>query len=355
MKNIDKYLISESVNIRNAIKRIDKGGIGFIAVVDGNNHIKGIVTDGDFRRAVLAGIDLEENVLLITNKSYKYLAKGFSSKDAMPYFRGEESVEWLPVLDSGVLVDIISKEDVSIKYEDVIPKTKQLDLPVVIMAGGKGTRLDPFTRILPKALIPLGEKPIIEVIMDKFAVYGVSDFIIAVNHKHKMIKAFFEDRKSKYNISYIDEDKPLGTAGAIKLLENQINTPFFVSNCDIIIKCDYSSILNFHQENNATITIVASMQHHTIPYGICELKDNGSLDVIKEKPEYDFLVNTGMYILNPEILSYIPHDTYFDMTDLINAVKKDNQSVSIYPVSEKSWIDVGQWEEYVNSNKIFTG
>jgi NDP-sugar pyrophosphorylase family protein len=236
--------------------------------------------------------------------------------------------------------------------KDAISKIKQLNLPVVIMVGGKGTRLDPFTRILPKALIPLGETPIIEVIMDKFSVYGVKEYYISVNHKHKMIKAYFEDRKSKYNVSYIDEDKPLGTAGAIKLLENKINTPFFVSNCDIIINCDYSAIMKFHQDKKHMLTLIASMQHHTVQYGVCEIENDGSLFKIKEKPEYDFLVNTGMYIMNPEIMSYIPDNSYFDMTDLIEAIKEEKHTIGIYPVSEKSWIDVGQWEEYNNANKL---
>lgn len=346
MKNLAKYIIKSSFNIRRTIKQMDNGGIGFIVIVDYNENVKGVVADGDFRRAILNGIDLERNVLLITNKKYKYIEKGYSSNEANLYFKGSAAVEYLPVLEKGKLIDIISKDDLPIKDEDEIIKRKKLDLPVVIMAGGKGTRLDPFTRILPKALIPIGEKPIIEVIMDEYAKYGIKDFYISVNHKGKMIKAYFEDHSSNYNFNYLNEDKSLGTAGALKFLEGKLNGSFFVSNCDIIIKGDYSKILKFHKDNNYDLTLVGSVQHYTIPYGVCLLENSGLLKSIQEKPVYDYLVNTGMYILNSHILSYIPENTYFDMTNLIDKIQNNNHNVGVFPVSEKSWIDVGQWEEY---------
>lgn len=353
MRDLEKYIVKSSSNIRTAIKQMDEGGIGFIAIVDDNENVKGIVTDGDFRRAILNGIDLEKNVLLITNKKYKYIMTGYSENQALQYLKGRVAVEYLPVLENGKLVDIISKDDLSIQDDIKIFKRKKLNLPVVIMAGGKGTRLDPFTRILPKALIPVGEKPIIEVIMDEYAKYGMINFYISVNHKDRMIKAYFEDRKSDYNFTYINEDKPLGTAGSLKFLEGKFNGPFFVSNCDIIIKGDYSKILKFNKDNKYDLTLVGSMQHQTIPYGVCTFENGGLLKSIQEKPEYDFLVNTGMYLLNPNILCYIPENKYFDMTELINLVQKKGHTVGVYPVSEKSWIDVGQWQKYKNALNQF--
>lgn len=250
----------------------------------------------------------------------------------------------MPILKEGVLANVIFRDDF---YEAELRCPKPtLQIPVVIMAGGKGTRLDPFTRVLPKPLVPIGDKPVIEIIMDRFADYGITDFYVLVNHKEKMIKAFFEDFHKAYNISYIKEDSFLGTAGALGYLEDKIDTSFIVSNCDIIIDTDYAKIYEFHQNSGYALTLVGSMRHHVVPYGVCTIANGGELKEIKEKPEYDFLANTGMYILNPEVLKFIPDNERFDMTDLIKRLEENHKSVGVYPVSGESWIDIGQWEEY---------
>lgn len=345
MREISFYKVQENISIREAIKKIDEGGIGFIVCINQNDEVTGILTDGDFRRAILRGIDLQQQVCKIMNKNFYYLEFNYEKKEAKKIFK-DTVAKYIPVLKNKKLVDIIIKEEFFKNKGEDVTKRPQIKLPVVIMAGGKGSRLDPFTRILPKALIPIEDKPIIVIIMDKFAEFGMTNFYISVNHKSKMIKAFFEDFHSNYNISFIDENIPLGTAGGLKYLENRIDTPFFVSNCDIIIQCDYFEIYKFHKKANFDLTLVSSIQHHIIPYGVCKLESDGSLKTIKEKPEYDFLVNTGMYILNPDILQFIPKNKSFDMTDLIKRLKEKKKRIGVYPISEKSWIDVGQWEEY---------
>jgi len=258
----------------------------------------------------------------------------------------EGTVHQIPIIDDNVVLkDVVYKTDISGNVNEIYMESK-LSNPVVIMAGGKGARLDPFTRVLPKALIPVGEKPIIEIIMDEFAKYGMTNFIISINHKAKMIKAYLEDFKKDYSIKYINEDKPLGTAGVLKCLEGEIKTPFFVSNCDVLIKSDYYSINKFHRKGNYALTLVGSTQFHIVPYGVCEIDNGGELKKIVEKPEFDFLANTGMYIINPEVLRYIPKAKSYHMTELIGILKTNNEKVGVFPISEKSWIDVGQWEEY---------
>ncbi len=350
MKNLNKYIVYQNQNIRDAIKTMDKGGIGFVVCVDNNENVVGVIANGDFRRAILSGISLNKNVLQITNKDFKYLTNGYLKKDAFDLFQ-KTVIQHIPILENGKLVEIITKE----AFYDIKGKEKSnnvLDIPVMIMAGGKGSRLDPLTRILPKPLFPIGDKPTIEVIMDEFAKYGLNNFYISVNHKAQMIKAYFEDQDIDYKIEFIEESQALGTAGALKYLENKCVSPFFVSNCDIVIKNDYSDIYKFHEEENFDLTIVASMQHHTIPYGVCKIENNGHLKEIKEKPEYDFLVNAGMYLLNPLICKLIPKEEYFDMTDLIEKAQKTGLNVGVYPVSEKSYIDIGQFGEYKKTLKL---
>lgn len=348
-KDLEKYKILDNSSIKEAIKILDNGGIGFSTVVNDSNDVVGIISDGDFRRAILSGIKLTENVQKIMNKKFNYLSTNFTEKDIIKLFNSKP-IQQIPILDGNKLVEIITKDlrsEISDKL-NTLPK----NISVVIMAGGKGTRLAPFTHILPKALIPIGGKPIIEIIMDEYAKFGLKKFYISVNHKAKMLKAYFDDHNSDYSFSYIKEEKPLGTAGALKFLEGKIKSPFFVSNCDIIIKDDYSKVFEFHQEGNYEVTLVASMQHHTLPYGVCEIENGGSLKSIKEKPEYDILVNTGMYLINPNILKYIPYNEFFHITHLIEKLYAENIRIGVYPVSEKSWLDIGQWEEYKKTTSL---
>jgi len=350
MAELEKYKINSSVSGKAAIKKLDEGGIGIIVVVNDIGTVVGVITDGDFRRSVLKGIDMDAGVLQIANKEFKYLNKGYSKTEATDLFKKETGIERLLVLDNGKLSDIITEKDIDASSG----KSVRLDNPVVIMAGGKGIRMEPFTRILPKPLIPIGDKTIIEIIMDKYMEYGIDNFFISVNYKAKMIKSYFEDEKTGYKITYIDESKPLGTAGSLKQLENRINKPLFVSNCDVIINDKYNKILEFHNDGNFDLTLVASLKSHTIPYGVCEIDKQGSLTRLVEKPESSFLVSTGMYILTPGILESIPSNTVYHMTDIIDSLQKKGRKVGVYPISENSWIDIGRWELYQNAINIFT-
>ena len=328
--------------IKEAIKLLDKTGIGFLCIYE-NNKIYGVITDGDIRRAILNDIALSEKVKLIANTDFIKLNTGYTKQDVEKTFK-ENDIKHIPVIKNFVLEEIIVKD--SFFDRGQIKNEKKIYAKVVIMAGGKGTRLAPFTNIIPKPLIPIGEKTMLEMIMQEYENHKILDFYISVNYKASMIKAYFEEINHNYNIKFIHEDKPLGTAGALKFVENEFEKPFFVANCDIIIKADYSKVYDFHVQGNYDITLVASMQHYQIPYGVCEISKGGELIKINEKPEYDFLVNTGMYVLNQSVLKLIPRNTFFHITHLIEKVKESGGKVGVFPVSEKSWIDIGQMEEY---------
>ena len=350
MSNVSQYLIQKDEPIKKAIKLLNEGGRKILFVVDIENRLYGSLTDGNIRRWIIKTGGIKGKVEDICNKNPIFFEKDYSVMEVKEILLTEK-IESIPVIDKErKIVKILFWDDI---FKGEKEEFTQIYLPVVIMAGGKGTRLDPFTRILPKPLIPIDDKTIIEIIMDEYAKFGIEKFYITINHKAKIIKAYFEEQESSYSIEFIEENSPLGTAGALKLLENKINTSFFVSNCDIIIKEDYAKIYDFHKENNFALTLVGSMQHHTIPYGVCEIENGGILKRINEKPEYDFLVNTGMYLLNPETLRFIPYNKFYDINDLIADLKENNCKVGVYPVSEKSWIDVGEWNKYKINLKKF--
>ncbi len=343
-KEIKQFLISRNLSIKDAMRQMSKAAERILFVVDDKGRLLGSLTDGDIRRWFLKEGDLGVAVEGAYNKSPVCVEKDYSLEDVKRIML-KEKIEWIPVVNGKKRIhEILFWENVFGK-ETGIPREK-IDLPVVIMAGGKGTRLDPFTKILPKPLVPVGEKAIIEIIMDKFHQYGIEEFYLSVNHKSHMIKAYFEEINGPYKIKYIEEEKPLGTAGSLRFLHGRIGKNLLVSNCDIIIEGDYTEVVKFHKAKNNDITIVGSFRHLTIPYGICTIENGGDLVKIDEKPEYDFLANTGMYLIKSDVLAYIPEGQFFGITDLVKSVQAHKGKVGVFPIDEKSWIDIGQWEEY---------
>jgi dTDP-glucose pyrophosphorylase len=348
MEQLEKYKIINGATIRDAIKKMDEGGLGFAVCVNKDDQVMGVLSDGDFRRSVLDGINLNESIQKIINRNFKFVDKDYTKREIKELFSTKIGRS-IPVIQEGKLLDIIIKDNFfGIKKTDILPT---LDNQVIIMAGGKGTRLDPFTKILPKPLIPIGEDPVIKVIMDAFFKYGMKNFTIAINDKGKMIQAYFHYNNFDYDINFLEEKEFLGTAGALGLLKDKIEKPFFVSNCDVVIHASYSSIMEFHLQGSFQMTLVGSMRRYNVPYGVCEIENGGELKEIREKPHLDFIVNTGLYLLNPSVLQLIPEGK-FDMTELMKKMKEYGQSVGVYPVSESAWFDVGQWEDFHKTNEV---
>jgi NDP-sugar pyrophosphorylase family protein len=258
----------------------------------------------------------------------------------------DTKIDLIPVInDNNEVIDIVTWSKV-FKNDKKIKEKVFKNVPVVIMAGGKGTRMEPFTKILPKPLIPVHGRPIIENIIERFTNLGCRDFYLTVNYKSKIMKAYFEELQPDYGANFVEEKEPLGTAGSLRLLMGQFNQPFFVTNCDIIIKIDYASLLEFHKKGGYDITLVASAKEYIIPYGTCELNRDGHLSHINEKPKYDFLINTGLYVMDPDILGLIPPNKFYHITHLIEEAKNQGKKVGVFPIDDDSWIDVGQWAEY---------
>ncbi len=348
--DLARLCISPKTTIEEAARRIAEGGEKVALVVDEEGRLLGIFVDGDLRRALLKHISLSSPVEQVMCASPRVC---FSDETAVLEKAKEimlnHKIEHVPVVDrDGKLVDLL-------RWRDFFAKPK-LDFRhlVVIMAGGKGSRLDPFTKILPKPLIPLGDKPIIHHIMDRFTDFGFCHFILSLNYKADMVKMYFRDNFPQFRIDYICEDKPLGTAGSLSLMRDFLSDTFFVTNCDILVDDNYNRMLEFHKDNKNALTVVVSQKTVEIPYGVMEVSEKGELIEVREKPCYDFLVNTGFYLLEPYIVDLIPEGRYYTMIDLIEDLQRKSFKVGVFPIKEGSWFDVGQWAEYRKTLRHFS-
>jgi len=336
--------VQSIISIKRAMKALDKTAEKCLLVVDQNNKLLGTLTDGDLRRSILKGNQFSESIENCFNTNPTTLKKGsYSNQEAKKILRVKK-LNLIPVVDKeGIVVDYITWTNLGEKEQKGLSLK---NIPVIVMAGGKGTRMEPFTKVLPKPLVPIHDKPIIEHIIENFTKMGCQEFYITVNYKAGILKAYFEELQPGYKVSFVDENEPLGTAGSLQYLNGKFENPFIVTNCDIIIKADYTSIYNFHVKGSYDITVVASTKEYIIPYGTCELNGDGHLSHINEKPKYDFLINTGLYIINPEILKFIPENQFFHITHLIEKVKKEGKRIGVFPIDDDAWIDIGQWAEY---------
>lgn len=341
-EQLSTFLIFPESTVVEAMQKIDANAKGILFVTDKNQKLIGVITDGDIRRWLIKTGELKGTVEHIMNKNPKVIYR--KEVGMAKEFMRKHEITALPVVNSkGMISDILfrgamEKEERKIRYN-------LAEVSVVIMAGGKGTRLYPYTKVLPKPLIPIGDIPIMERIIDKFRDYGVSRFFATVNYRKNMIKSYFSESLSECDICYVEEDKPLGTAGSLSLIEEKFDKPFIVTNCDILIHANYEDIYRYHKESGNELTIVSALKNIVVPYGVVHSSENGAIRSMEEKPKLSYFVNTGMYILNPELLDEIPQDCFFHMTDLANQLLEKGRKIGMYPISEDSFLDMGEFEE----------
>lgn len=341
--------ISENVSIKQAWRQLDENGYKILLVTDKTQKLLGSVTDGDIRRWILQDKSVTEpisNVMCVT----PVVVTNTDSPQVAKKLLLDHRIDCVPVVDENLkVIKLIFWDDIFRNGEKNI--IEKMNVPLVVMAGGRGTRLDPYTKILPKPLVPIGDKPIIEEIMDRFDRYGISRFFISINYKSEMIKAYFQERQLAFKIDFVKEETPSGTAGSLSLLKGQIKDTFFVTNCDVLVNANYADILKFHREQKNKITLVCSMKHFTIPYGVVDIGAGGSLKGIVEKPEHDHLVLTGVYVLEPELIELIPQSSVFHITHLIEKIHKEGLKVGVYPVADRAWVDIGELDHYQEALK----
>lgn len=341
-RRLELISLTPKVPLNEALRRLDETGGKILFIVDEAGGLLGTLTDGDIRRHLLAGRSLDDPVANAMNSDPVWVAEGTSEKDIRELLLSRR-IDAVPVLDGERHVVR------GVWWLDAFGEThtphRSVDLPVAIMAGGKGTRLEPYTRILPKPLMPVGDVPVLQLIMDRFHEQGCSSFVVSLNFKASLIRAYFGDVAFPYDVTFIDEEQPLGTAGSLRLMASRLDRTFVLANCDTIVDAEFADIVEYHRESCNVITIVASMKHLALPYGVCEVGQGGVLEALKEKPRFDLLVSTGVYVMEPEVLDAIAPDGPTDATDLINAAMQRGSRVGVYPIPERAWLDVGQVEE----------
>lgn len=339
-KKIDGFLAECSASVLDVMCAINENVKG-IAFITDQEKLVGSVTDGDIRRYIINGGNPKDGICDVVNRNIISLELKDESR-ALQIMQ-QKSISAIPVLNKNREILKIYFSDGSFIQNEKLSDT--LDIPLVIMAGGKGSRLKPYTDILPKPLIPIGEETITERIIDKFAVYGGNSVYMIVNYKKEFIKAYFGEGQYKGRIQFVDEQTFLGTGGGLKLLEGKIETSFFLSNCDILINADYTDLLKFHRERKNYVTLVSARKNFSIPYGTIEISENQCVKNFVEKPSNTYLVNTGFYVIEPEIYDEIPDHTFMHITEIIEKLIKNGKRVGTYIIDDEEWMDMGQLDE----------
>ena len=338
---IDSYCIESDATIKEALKVIDKNLTGGALVVNENNELVGTITDGDIRRAILRGLSINEGIEGAYFKNFKFVTEQHSKKKAKEYML-KNKIRQVPVIDKDKkLTDLYFLDDI-ISYD-------KKDNYVFILAGGLGTRLMPLTETVPKPMLKVGEKPILELIIEQFKEYGFRNFIISLNYKGEIIEEYFKEGKDfDVNIEYITETKKLGTAGSIALVKEKFTKPFIVINGDILTGIDFDKFLDHHMKSNFDITVGVRNYEINVPYGVL-VTDNMIIESLEEKPTYKFHINGGVYAVNPEVIEYIKENEVYNMTDLIEDTMDDKKKSGIYEITEY-WTDIGHLDDYKKAN-----
>ncbi|WP_432702108.1 nucleotidyltransferase family protein [Lysinibacillus sphaericus] len=338
MKQWRKILVHPHYTLLETMKIIDESSLQIAVVVDESRKLLGIVTDGDVRRGILKGNDLNVPISKVMN-SNPITGNDKESKNHCYRLMRSKKLRQLPIVnEKNILVDILFR-DHQLEKENTI----------VLMVGGLGTRLRPLTNHIPKPMLKVGGKPILETIIEGFKQYGYTNFVLSVNYKKEIIQNYFQNGDAfGVSITYIEENKRMGTAGALSLLPVKPKKPIFVMNGDLLTQVNFEQLMQFHIEQNSVATMCVREYEYQIPYGVIEI--NGpELVAIQEKPIQKSFVNAGIYVLNPEVLEYIPKDEYFDMPLLFEKIIMNNNKTSVFPLREY-WLDIGQMDDFEKAN-----
>jgi len=341
MRNIEKIKLTVHSTIKEALQIIDTGAVKFAIVVDENDKLIGTLTDGDIRRAILDGKTLDDTIENIYFKE-PTVATVNHTKEEIINLCTSKKIYQIPVVDNEGRV-------VSIDLLDELLKPEIHPNKVVLMVGGLGTRLRPLTEKTPKPMLHVGGKPILQTIVEKFVSYGFVNIVMCVGYKSNIIQDFFGDgSKFGANIEYVLEEKRMGTAGALSLLQEKPSEPFFVMNGDLLTNINFEHLREFHLANHAMATMCVREYDFQVPYGVVNI-ENGKILSIEEKPVHKFFVSAGIYMLSPKSISHIPENEFYDMPTLFDKLIAMQENTVSFPLREY-WLDIGRMEEYEKAN-----
>ncbi len=349
----EKISIKLNESLISAMKLIDKSGLRCLLVIDENNIFKGTLTDGDIRRYILNGKSIESSIQdAFNSNSFFLIDKKYQETEIKEIFL-EKKYDLIPILDSDHKVKKVYIFD-DLFIDDIEPIKLRNDIEVIIMAGGLGTRLLPLTEDIPKPLIPINNKPIIQHVFENFYKYGIKDFIISVNHMSDQIISFLGNGSDfNINVRYIHEEKPLGTCGSLSLIDSlDVNKDYIITNADVIADIDIDDFINQHRNKNADISVCTKLHEVNIPFGV--VKGAEYIETIEEKPNKTFWINSGIYMLKPKMLDILEYNKKIDMPDFIKKHIKNNSKVAIYPITGY-WKDIGQTKELDEARNYFKG
>ncbi len=343
MKNWEKILVKKNDTIVSALEILNNSGTQFIAVVDDERKLLGAVTDGDIRRGLVRGVQIQDTVEKVMNTKPKTL-KSNMSRAAIIKTMKENDIRRIPLVnEKNIITNIVTLEELF--------QAEKKDNHVVLMAGGLGSRLASLTADCPKPMLKIGGKPILETIIEIFKEHGFYKFIIAVNYKSEIIEDYFKDGSDLgIEITYLRENTRLGTAGALSLYKSN-DLPFIVMNGDLLTKINFSDLIDFHISNKNAATMCLRQYEHQIPFGVV-VTDQDRVLKIEEKPVRRYFVNAGIYVLNPEVLNKVPTNTYYDMPTFFEDLIEKDQKVGAYPFYEY-WIDIGRLDDYERAHTEF--
>jgi dTDP-glucose pyrophosphorylase len=342
-RDFSSLVVSEDSTIRSVISCIDRNGKGIAIVLDGDNHLIATVTDGDIRRAILAGLDAELPVSELLNRRTNMSPDGpitapvGTPDTTLLHMMAETTVRHIPLVDEdNRVLDVALLSELVREYE--------LPLRAVVMAGGFGTRLRPLTEDLPKPMLPLGSRPLLELIVEQLREAGIKRLNVATHYKSEVIADHFKDGQDfGVDIRYVKENQPLGTVGALSLLEES-DEPLLVINGDILTRVDFRAMHNFHREHNADLTVAVRLYEMRVPYGVVDT-DGVEVRGISEKPVLKQFINAGIYLLSPTVKRMIPNGQPYDIPDLIQLLLQEGRTVVSFPIREY-WLDIGEAGQY---------